>query len=162
VLALFSHDKTKPLARRSAGSLTLARDRVGLLADVTLSDTVSYAADTLDIIRRGDAVGASFGFIAMADSWEMRANGPHRILLDIELHEISIAVAFPAYPSTKFYVRGASARGGSAHTSIGRSRREVEALLALSRGRTFTNRQHGVNHEESCERMAPVWLQTRR
>ena len=92
----------------------------------------------------------------------MRANGPHRILLDIELHEISIAVAFPAYPSTKFYVRGAPARGGSAHTSIGRSRREVEALLALSRGRTFTNRQHGVNHEESCERMAPVWLQPRR
>src|SRR5262249_18280960 len=57
VVALYSHDANKPLGRRSAGTLTLEKRASGLLASVDVSETVSYASDLIEIIKRGDAPG---------------------------------------------------------------------------------------------------------
>ena len=57
VLALYTHEPTKPLGRRSARTLTLQRDQPGLCIDLEVSDEVSFARDAIDLIRRGDARG---------------------------------------------------------------------------------------------------------
>lgn len=99
-LALLDHDVTKVLARTRAGSLDLREDDRGLVFSMTVPNT-SAGNDALELVRSGNAGGMSFAFVPVDEQWE----GRRRTLRSVDLKEISVVSAHPAYPSTEVSVR---------------------------------------------------------
>lgn len=108
ILALVDHSPSKVLGRTRTGSLELRETPEGLAYRVTLPDTTA-GRDLRALAERGDLGGVSMGFIATRDSWD----GELRTLHEIELHEISIVQAHPAYPTTTVTLRSRNAEGQS-------------------------------------------------
>ena len=100
VLALADHDAGKVLARTRSGTLALRETQRGLEYTLTLPDT-SVGNDLRALAARGDLGGVSMGFRCVRDSWI----GDLRTLHEVELHEISIVSAWPAYPDTTVALR---------------------------------------------------------
>lgn len=107
-LALVDHDASKLLARTRNGSLKLAEDSRGLHFEIALPKT-SLADDILGLANAGSLGGASFGFMVTRDAWQ----GSLRTLQAIDLREISIVNAWPAYPQTTVTARSAALAGRS-------------------------------------------------
>lgn len=105
IRALYNHDTSIVLGRTKSGTLKLAEDATGLAFEVDLPDTQA-ARDVREMIRRGDISGCSFGFFTVEEDLKLREGLPMlRTLIDIELIEISPAVAFPAYDSSEVALR---------------------------------------------------------
>ncbi|WP_051603101.1 HK97 family phage prohead protease [Simplicispira psychrophila] len=104
VLALLDHRADVLLGRTRSGSLRLSEDSKGLKFELHLPDTAA-ARDVIALAERGDLGGMSFGFIATEESW----NGDTRELRSVELHEISVVQAWPAYQSTEVALRSRKA-----------------------------------------------------
>lgn len=102
VLALVDHDPSRLLARRSSGTLRLEEDARGLRFEIDLPDT-SLGRDLLALAERRDLGGMSFGFRAQKERWP-RPNV--RELHAVELVEVSVVQAFPAYAQTSVAARG--------------------------------------------------------
>lgn len=102
-LALVDHDTAKLLGRTRNGSLRLAEDTRGLHFEIALPKT-SLADDVLALADAGSLGGASFGFIPTREAWQ----GNLRTLQAIDLREISIVSAWPAYPQTSVTARSAA------------------------------------------------------
>ncbi|BBC74407.1 primosome assembly protein PriA [Altererythrobacter sp. B11] len=102
VVALFDHDHGKVLGRTRSGTLRLAEDAKGLAFVLELPDTHA-GRDILALAERGDLGGMSFGFRVPpgGDSWD----GDHRTLETVDLKEISVVSAWPAYPDTSLALR---------------------------------------------------------
>lgn len=102
VLALLDHDAGKVLGRTRSGTLRLSEDSRGLAFDLELPDTQA-GRDVLALAERGDLGGMSFGFVVPAggESWQ----GERRTLKRVELREISVVSAWPAYPDTTIALR---------------------------------------------------------
>lgn len=105
IVALFNHDRSMPLGRRSAGSLRLHSDNVGLHFEVDLPDT-TLGRDMREMVRSGLITGASFGFIPGDDRWERAPDGRQvrthtsvARLLDVS------PVTEPAYTDTSVQLR---------------------------------------------------------
>lgn len=104
VRMLLNHDSTLLLCRTKNGTLTLEEDKIGLHS-VGNPANVSYADDGIELIRRGDIDGMSFGFRVVKDEWRILADGSEeRDILEVQLIEVS-PVTFPAYPQTSVGVR---------------------------------------------------------
>lgn len=103
-LALVDHDPGRLLARTRSGTLRLSEDSRGLAFDIDLADTTT-ARDVLAMAERGDLGGASFGFRTRAGG--ERWDGKRRELRAVDLIEISIVTAFPAYDATTVAARSA-------------------------------------------------------
>jgi hypothetical protein len=101
VLALVDHDPAKLLARTRAGTLTLAEDTRGLAFTIDVPDT-QLGNDVLTLCQRGDIGGMSFGFRATDEAWPTR---DVRELRAVDLLEISVVQAFPAYSQTSVSAR---------------------------------------------------------
>jgi HK97 family phage prohead protease len=97
VLALVDHDARRVLGRTRSGTLKLAEDSRGLHFEVELPNTTA-ASDVLALAERGDLGGASFAFTTR-DGGE-RWSGDRRELRAVNLHDVSIVSAWPAYPDT--------------------------------------------------------------
>lgn len=102
VLALVDHDPGRLLARTRSGTLRLAEDGRGLAFALDVPDT-QLGHDVLELARRGDLGGMSFAFQVGqgGEHW----SGKHRELRAVELAEISVVLAWPAYPDTEVAVR---------------------------------------------------------
>ena len=120
VLALLDHDAGKVLGRTRSGSLRLSEDGKGLAFALDLPDTQA-GADVLALATRGDLGGMSFGF-TVPDGGESWA-GERRTLQRVQLHEISVVSAWPAYPDTEIALRAMSGL-------IDRERRRRALILA--------------------------------
>lgn len=105
VRALVDHDTGKVIGRTVSGTLKLAEDTKGLFAEINPPET-STGNEILELVSRGDISGMSFGFSVRSDEWRKKNGKDHRVILDVDLFEISI-VAFPAYPATSALVREA-------------------------------------------------------
>jgi HK97 family phage prohead protease len=142
---LWNHDTSIVLGSTRAGTLKLAEDDRGLYVDANLPDTQA-GRDAVVSIQRGDVTGFSFGFRVPAggDVW---LNANERVLKRVNIHEVSVGVAFPAYLGTEGtanvrsvgefaskIVRLAEMRGVSAEEL-------TDALLALESGEELTERQ---------------------
>lgn len=101
VLALADHDPDRLLARTRSGTLRLAEDARGLSFDLDVPDT-QLGHDMLTLAVRGDIGGCSIGFRASRDSWPTLGQ---RVLHAIDLVEVSIVQAFPAYRGTSVQAR---------------------------------------------------------
>lgn len=101
-LALVDHDPGRVLARTRSGTLRLSEDARGLAFDIDVPDTQA-GHDVLELAKRGDVGGMSFGFHVPkgGEAW----TGDRRELRAIDLREISVVLAWPAYPDTTIAVR---------------------------------------------------------
>lgn len=100
ILALVDHDPGRVLGRTRSGSLRLSEDSRGLAFDLDLPETVA-GRDVLALAERGDLGGMSFGFTALDE----QRDGNLRELRAVELHEISVVMAWPAYDGTVIQAR---------------------------------------------------------
>src|SRR4029434_1846785 len=103
ILALLDHDQTKLLARTRSGTLKLAEEGKGLAVALDVPDT-SIGNDVLELAKRGDLGGMSFGFQVDKDGERWTGN-KRRNLYAINLREISVVSAWPAYPETSVIAR---------------------------------------------------------
>jgi HK97 family phage prohead protease len=142
---LWNHDTGIVLGSTRAGTLRLMEDERGLLVEADLPMTQA-GKDAAISIQRGDVTAFSFGFRIPAggDEW---ANASQRILKRVNIHEVSVGVAFPAYTATdgtatvrsmtdlsEKIMQLAELRGISAEEL-------TDALLALEAGEELTERQ---------------------
>jgi HK97 family phage prohead protease len=106
VRALVNHDSTMVLGRRQNDTLQLSVDSTGLKVTINPPST-SYAADLMELVKRGDVSQMSFGFIVTpgGESWGVEDGVKIRTVSDLELLEVSV-VSIPAYPDTTVAVRG--------------------------------------------------------
>lgn len=100
ILALVDHDPARVLARTRSGTLRLSEDTHGLSFDLDVPDTQA-GRDVLALAERGDLGGMSFGFTARDES----VDGNRRELREVDLFEISVVAAFPAYDGTVINAR---------------------------------------------------------
>jgi HK97 family phage prohead protease len=142
---LWNHDTSVVLGSTRAGTLKLSEDGKGLRVDATLPLTQA-GKDAAISIKRGDVTGFSIGFRVPSngDEWP---SADQRILKRVNIHEVSVGVAFPDYLGTEgtASVRAmteladkitklAEIRGVSAEEL-------TDALLALESGDELTERQ---------------------
>lgn len=108
VRCLFEHDTSKVLGRRSAGTLRLVEDTVGLRIECDLPRGVSYAEDLAILLKRGDISQMSFGFTVDEGGDEWLPPGKdrlrRRVLRSVKVLETSV-VTFPAYTETEAAIR---------------------------------------------------------
>ncbi len=102
VLCLVDHDPTRLLARRSSGTLRLSSDNRGLAFALDVPNT-QLGHDVLELAERRDLGGMSFGFRAIEEHWSAP---DRRELRSVELLEISVVQAWPAYSQTTVAARG--------------------------------------------------------
>lgn len=100
ILALVDHDAGRVLARTRSGTLRLSQDARGLAFDLDVPDTTA-GRDVLALAERGDLGGMSFGFRARDEHW----SGDRRELRSLDLIEVSVVSAFPAYDGTTVAAR---------------------------------------------------------
>jgi hypothetical protein len=105
---VWSHDTSKPLARRSNASLALKEDERGLWFEADLGAT-TWGDDAYSAISTGLVTQMSFGFEVMRDEWLDGGDMPLRIVRELKLYEVS-PVVFPAYPATEVQARSVFAR----------------------------------------------------
>jgi HK97 family phage prohead protease len=145
VKLLWNHDTGIVLGSTRAGTLRLMEDERGLMVEADLPDTQA-GRDAATLIQRGDVTAFSFGFRIPAggDVWR---SASERVLKRVNVHEVSVGVAFPAYTATdgtanvrsmnelsEKIIRLAELRGVSADEL-------TDALLALEAGDELTERQ---------------------
>lgn len=107
ILALLDHDAGKVLGRTRSGTLRLSEDSRGLAFSLDLPDTQA-GRDVLALAERSDLGGCSFGFTIAngGEAWD----GNTRTLRSVNLKEISVVSAWPAYPDTSIALRARSIR----------------------------------------------------
>lgn len=105
VRALYHHQGAALLGTTKAGTLELREDAYGLAFTLALPDT-THGRDLAVLVERGDISGCSFGFRVApgGDRWEQRGKNLVRLLLDVELIEITLT-AEPAYTDTTVALR---------------------------------------------------------
>ena len=103
VACLVDHDGGRLLGRTASGTLHLAEDGRGLAFTVRVPQT-SLGDDVLELARRGDLGGASFGFTVPpgGDAWPA---ADRRELRSVALAEVSIVSFRPAYAGTSVAAR---------------------------------------------------------
>src|SRR5581483_7296136 len=68
VFAYLQHKPTAVLGSLENGTLRLTEDQRGLRYEIDPPDTQD-GRDTLELVRRGDVRGASFGFLVRRENW---------------------------------------------------------------------------------------------
>ena len=104
IVGLWSHDTSRPLASRDAGTLKLSEDKRGLSFEMDLSAGPSWVADAYEAIRTGTVRKMSIGFSVLGEEWRKESGAAIRTLTDVELFEVS-PVVFPAYGDTEAEAR---------------------------------------------------------
>lgn len=138
VRALWNHSPMYVLGRTAARTLRLSEDDHGLAVEVDPPAGVSWVADLMHSIERGDVTQMSFGFRTILDEWDLNGPLPVRTLREVELFDVS-PVTFPAYPQTDVAVRMSEwiaelrAEGGRAATPPAGAAAAARARLAALR-----------------------------
>jgi HK97 family phage prohead protease len=101
ILALVDHDAGKVLGRTRSGTLRLSEDAKGLAFALDLPETQT-GRDVLALAERGDLGGMSFGFTVRDEA----VTGTRRELRAVDLFEVSVVLAWPAYDGTVIHARG--------------------------------------------------------
>lgn len=129
VVALFNHNPSELLGRKSAGSLQLTSDRKGLHYAIPVDPEDALSVRVHRLVKTRKLKGSSFGFSVVSETWERptrQGELPRRTLDKVTLHDVS-PVTYPAYPATEAEARGvggtvragyltSSSRGGASDT----------------------------------------------
>ncbi len=106
IFLLYHHDWSKPLASTKTGTLELETDNTGLRFKATINNNLSYAKDTMELIREGLIAGCSFGFNCVEEdvNYNSEKDIVTRTLLKINLYEGSV-LCIPQYTDTSVFTR---------------------------------------------------------
>lgn len=106
IFLLYAHDWTKPLASTETGTLVLKSDEIGLYFVATVDTSVSYIADTVNLIKSGLTVGCSFGFYILKDNetYDASTDSITDTILEVQLLEGSV-LSNPQYTDTSVSAR---------------------------------------------------------
>lgn len=106
VLGLVNHDMAQVLGRRSAGTLTIDEDKIGLRYKLTLADT-TLARDTAANVRHGNFGGSSIGFRAAEDGIKRTSDDGDvvRTITDVATLRDVGPVTEPAFRGTSVMAR---------------------------------------------------------
>lgn len=105
VRALWNHDSRLLLGRQRAGTLRVSTDRDGLPYAVDLPAT-TYADDLIELVRRGDLDGASFGFVPGEVERTRTDDGRTRLVHRSVAQLVDVSpVTFPAYAGASAALR---------------------------------------------------------
>ena len=109
VRALFNHNESAILGRKSAGTLRLAVDEKGLFGEISPVPDTPTGNEVLQNVRLGNLTGASFAFNLTpegGDKWAKAADGVwERTLMHAgEVFDVSV-VTQPFYPETSVAAR---------------------------------------------------------
>lgn len=100
-----------PLARTTAGTMTVTDDGVGLKVSASLQDD-EIGRPIRNAIAAGNLRGMSFRFDKARDTWSQSTSGSVRELIEVRLRsELSLAT-FPAYDATEAAVRALAEDAG--------------------------------------------------
>ncbi|NIO42241.1 MAG: HK97 family phage prohead protease [Burkholderiales bacterium] len=107
IVALFNHDIDNVLGRRSAGTLRVHTDKIGLRYEVDLP--ASFLGEQIqESVNRGDLQGSSFTFLPFGENgatFDFREG--IRTLNDVDVLDVG-PVTFPAYDATTVDARALS------------------------------------------------------
>jgi len=126
ICCLVDHDPGQLIGRTGSGTLRLAEDSRGLQFELDAPDT-NLGRDLLALAQRNDLGGMSIGF-RVAPGGEAWPADDLRELRMIDLLEISIAQAWPAYPDTSVAVRHRQAAPRHELSAPARRRRILDML----------------------------------
>jgi len=106
IFLLYHHDWTKPLASTKTGTLELETDNIGLRFKATINNNLSYARDTIELVKEGLIQGCSFGFNCVRENVEYNNEDDSliRTLLEVNLYEGSV-LCIPQYEDTTVFTR---------------------------------------------------------
>lgn len=106
IFLLYHHDWSKPLASTKTGTLELETDNIGLRFKATINSNLSYAKDTIELIKEGLIQGCSFGFSCIEEdiNYNSESNIVTRTLLKVNLYEGSV-LCIPQYEDTTVFAR---------------------------------------------------------
>lgn len=107
IRAIFEHDSKSLLGKVGSNTLRLSEDDKGLAFELDLPDT-SLGRDLMELVKRGDISGCSFGFLPVRDTWR-EGDMPLRELRDVDLFEITLT-SQPAYADTTVQMRARAPR----------------------------------------------------
>ena len=124
IFMLYSHAWEKPLGDTETGTLVLNIDGTGLRFSLTIDNTVSYAADAYNLVKKNLIKGCSFSFVSNNDAWSLNDNMEDiRTLLNVTLLECTLT-PIPAYNDTS-----ASCRSYDDHKSELENAKKLEQEL---------------------------------
>jgi HK97 family phage prohead protease len=106
VRAIYEHDNKSLLGRTTSGTLKLSDSPQGLAVEIDPPATRA-GSDCVELVRRGDLSGMSFGFSVVRDHWDMKAKPPVRRVIEARLHEVTIT-SNPAYLTSAIALRCAA------------------------------------------------------
>ena len=98
VVALFNHDPSLLLGRRSAGTLRLSVDKRGLRYEIDQGET-QISRDVAAMQERRDVIGSSFGFLVDDETSRQEGKTFVREINSVTLRDVG-PVTFPAYSGT--------------------------------------------------------------
>ncbi|MBZ9904786.1 HK97 family phage prohead protease [Mesorhizobium sp. BR115XR7A] len=90
VVALWSHDRSKPLGRVGNGTLTVKADNIGLWYALTPNPDSPNGQEALATVGRGDLDEVSIGFFCEVSEWDDSAEMPTRLVTQAQLMELSL------------------------------------------------------------------------
>ena len=110
LVALFNHNPSALLGRRSAGTLRLSVDDIGLRYEIDIPDT-QWGRDTITSAERGDLRGSSFAFRTPQDGTRMEHAGGALVRSVVKVSPLLDVgpVTYPAYDGTAVMARDTQA-----------------------------------------------------
>ncbi|MBZ9815044.1 HK97 family phage prohead protease [Mesorhizobium sp. CA7] len=122
VVALWSHDVSKPLGRVGNGTLTVKADAIGLWYALTPNPDSPNGQEALATVGRGDLGEVSIGFICEVSEWDDSGDLPSRLVTQGQLLEVSL-VTWGAFGKD---TSAALSRSDNASNAAERIRRQME------------------------------------
>lgn len=106
IFLLYHHDWSKPLASTKTGTLELGVDNIGLRFKASINSNLSYAKDTIELVKEGLIQGCSFGFSCIEEdcNYNSEKDTITRTLLKVNLYEGSV-LCIPQYEDTTVFTR---------------------------------------------------------
>ncbi len=117
VVALWSHDSSRPLGRVGNGTLTLRPDNVGLWYSLIPNPDAPMGKEALAAVGRADVGQVSVGFSSLMEEWDDTHDLPRRLITEARLLEISLVI-WGAYGDDTSAVIARSTNGTNARRRI--------------------------------------------
>lgn len=133
--ALLNHDSNYLLGKRSAGTLRLSVDNVGLRYEIDYNPDDPQHVSVRAKIQRGDMTGSSFAFSingAKGQRFDKLKDYDVRNILDVDLYDVG-PVTFPAYEGTTTGMRSGECDDAIEARDVWRKEAEAEAVSVRCR-----------------------------
>ena len=123
VLALWNHDTSEILGSTKAGTLNLEDQGDALTFSIRMP---SSSASRLETLERRDSTSVSFGFTVdpKGDEWDLSGPETIRTLRSVHLLEVSVGLAWAAYPEA--HAEAATRSKPEASGTLDAMRAEIE------------------------------------